>query len=111
MKLGICLGTGPGEIKTRFALELAKECQNINYEVDFFFFGNGIYNALESNSVKCQISKVKDISEKKSSLNVCSVMAKYRGVGVPNIAEYVDISSLLSFSYLIETSDVVISTK
>ncbi len=111
MKYGLCIGTGPGEIKTRFAFELAQELLNNESQVEMFLFDNGIYNTLEANSLKCVSEKLKDLSEKGTSINICINMAKHRGVNKNNVAPYVEISSLISFSDLINTSDFVITTK
>ena len=111
MNIGFCIGSSPGELKTKFALDLAKECKSLNYVVDVFLFDDGIYNALQNKSVKCVTNVLMDLVDNNDNVNVCVNMAKYRGVNESNTAEYVDISSLISFSGLINNSNVVVTTK
>jgi sulfur relay (sulfurtransferase) complex TusBCD TusD component (DsrE family) len=111
MKIGICIGTSPGETKTRFALELAKACRAAQHEIDIFLFDDGIYNALPNSSIKCVTAELEAIAKDEGMVNVCVNMAKFRGVSETNKAEYVEISNLMAFSQLVNTSDRVISTK
>lgn len=111
MNLGLCIGTSPGEVKTRFALELAEVCQQDGHDVEVFLFDNGIYNALENRSVKCVNALLSNLHENNAVINVCVNMAKYRGVNESNTAEYVGISSLLAFSELVNKSDIVVTTR
>ncbi len=111
MNLGLCIGTSPGEVKTRFALELAQACQQDGCEIEVFLFDDGIYNALENSSVKCVTTLLSDLCENNAIINVCINMAKYRGINESNTADYVGISSLLAFSGLVNKSDIVITTR
>jgi sulfur relay (sulfurtransferase) complex TusBCD TusD component (DsrE family) len=111
MKIGLCIGTSPGEIKTRFALELAMECQAIGHDIELFLYDDGIYNALPNSSVKCVTSKLESLAEQNTPVSVCVNMAKYRGVTERNKADFVEISSLIAFSHLANTSDVLLTTK
>jgi sulfur relay (sulfurtransferase) complex TusBCD TusD component (DsrE family) len=111
VNIGLCIGTSPGEVKTRFALELAEACQKDGSAVEVFLFDDGIYNALENRSVKCVTAMLADLHENDAAINVCINMAKFRGVNESNSADYVAISSLLAFSELVNKSDIVITTK
>lgn len=111
MKVGFCIGTSPGETKTRVALDLAKACRDAQHEVEFFLFDDGIYNALPNSSVKCVTESLEGMFNSESGINVCVNMAKFRGLSEANKADYVEISNLIAFSYLVDTSDLVISSK
>lgn len=103
------LGSGPTSQKTAFALQLADKFHDDGCRVSFFLMGEGIYNALSGVSVKNVHKQVQHLAERGVEFSVCVNMAKARGITSKNIADWVNIESLVVFSELVTHSDVLVT--
>jgi sulfur relay (sulfurtransferase) complex TusBCD TusD component (DsrE family) len=100
-RLGMCIGAGPTEADAGLAVREARSAIETGYEVQVFLFGNGIYHALPSDTVKSSFFGFQQLMQDGAQVTVCSNMARAQGVMPETARTGVKFGSLLEFSELI----------
>lgn len=106
--LFIVLGSSPRESRTVAAFDMAKACVGQGVQVKIFLIGNGIYNALQTQSIKNNLIKLRQLMEQGVVVSTCVNMAKFAGVDSTNVQSGVQIDNLLTFAEQFAEADRVL---
>lgn len=106
--LFIVLGSGPRESRTVAALDMAAACASQGVQVNIFLIGNGIYNALQTQSIKNNLVKLRKLMEQGAVISTCVNMAKFAGLDGNNIQNGVQIENLMTFAEQYSEADRVL---
>jgi sulfur relay (sulfurtransferase) complex TusBCD TusD component (DsrE family) len=107
-RLGMCIGAGPTEADAGQAVREARSAIELGYQVQVFLFGNGIYHALPSDTVKSNFFSFQQLMQDGAQVTVCSNMARAQGVTPEAARTGVKFGSLLEFSELIAGCEKVL---
>lgn len=106
--LFIVLGSGPRESRTVAAFDMARACVGAGVRVNIFLIGNGIYNALQTQSIKNNLVKLRQLIELGATISTCVNMAKFAGIDGSNVQNGVQIENLLTFAEQYAAADRVL---
>jgi sulfur relay (sulfurtransferase) complex TusBCD TusD component (DsrE family) len=107
-KLALCIGSGPTEGASAQAVREGKSALEQGYQVKVFLFGNGIYHALDCDTVKSSFNGFNQLMQGGAEVTVCANMARSQGVLPRSAKAGIHFGSLLEFSDLVVNCEKVL---
>ncbi|ENU84127.1 MULTISPECIES: DsrE family protein [Acinetobacter] len=102
------LACGPRESRTLAALEMAKVFLDKGLQVNIFLIGNGIYNAIQTQSIKNHIIRLRKLIAQGATVSTCVNMAKFSGLDESNVQEGIQIENMMTFAEQYNMADRII---